>query len=426
MTLGSTIALVDCNNFFASCERLFRPDLEGRAVVVLSNNDGCIIARSNEAKALGIEMGEPYFKAKDLIELHRVEVFSCNHTLYGDISRRVDSVLELFSPCVENYSIDESFLDLSGFPDAAQHGREIRRTVQQWVGMPTCVGIGPTKTLAKLANICAKKNHDFAGVCDLSDPALRLQMMQKMDIGDIWGVGRASAEKLRGAGAQTVAQLAAMPLPKVRQILHVPGARIVEELNGRRCFGLDSFPDARKGIHVTRSFGRGVTQMAELQQALATFASRAAEKLRLERQETRHITIFIRTSRFAAGPYYSNAMNLSFPSATDSSFDLIRAAMVMLPKIWRGDCKYAKAGVYLSELSPKGSTPKDLLTYQHVENSTRLMEAMDRVNGAFGRETIKPARLARIDGHTKESWLSRREKRSPNYTTRWKDFLTVS
>lgn len=421
-----SIALVDCNNFFVSCERLFRPDLEGRTVVVLSNNDGCIISRSDEAKALGIKMGEPYFKARDVIKFHNVEVFSCNHTLYGDISRRVDETLSWFSPAVENYSIDESFLDFSGFADKAKHGREIRRTVLQWTGIPTCVGIGPSKTLAKLANYAAKKMAHFGGVCDLSDVNLRHTVMAATGVGDIWGVGHASCEKLQRAGVRTVLQLANMPASQARQVLGVQGARLVEELNGKRCFGLDVFPDARKGIHVTRSFGKPVTQISELQQALSTFASRAAAKLRMEEQEARRLTIFIRTSKFADAPSYSNALSMDFPTATDSSFDLIRAAMVMLPRIWRDGQKFAKAGVYLSELSEKDSTPRNLLTYQTVQTATPLMRAMDKLNGVFGHDTIKPACLLRKKEDIHGNWLSRREMRSPNYTTRWQEMLRVS
>ena len=421
-----TIALVDGNNFFASCERVFRPDLEGKPVVVLSNNDGCIISRTNEAKALGIKMGEPYFKVKDLIQLHRVAVFSCNHTLYGDISRRVDEVLSQFSPAVENYSIDESFLDFFGIKNPVAHGHEIRKTVLQWTGIPTCVGIAPTKTLAKLANHCAKTMPAYGGVCDFSDVHFRRELMAQIGTREVWGVGQASSEKLEAGGIRTVLQLAGLPSMRARQMLGVQGARLVEELNGHSCFGVDVFPDARKGVHVTRSFGKPVTHIADLQQALATFSARAAEKLRLEGQEAKHMTIFIRTSRFAEGPYYSNAMSLTFPSATDSSFELIRAAMVMLPKIWKRGCRFAKAGVYLSELTPKDSTPKDLLTWQMAGNATRLMGVMDKVNGVFGGGTLKSLRLARLKEDLKDAWSSRRESRSPNYTTRWGDFLTVA
>ncbi len=417
-----SIALVDCNNFFVSCERVFRPDIEGRPAVVLSNNDGCVIARSEEVKAIGIPMGIPYFKAADIIKRHNVQVFSCNHTLYGDFSRRVDEVLEMFSPSVENYSIDESFLDFSGLRTPILHAHEIRKTVKQWTGIPTCVGIGPTKTIAKLANHCAKRMKEWNGVCDLSQEHLRHSMMERIDVADIWGVGAKSADKLRSAGIRNAMTLATAPPRLVRDLLHVPGARLQDELNGIKCFGLDVFPAAKKGIHVTRSFGRAVTDMAEIGEALATFAFRSAEKLRHEGQETKHLTIFIRTSHHGSGPFYSNAMSYTFPTATDSSFEMTRAAMAMLPEIFRPGIRYAKAGVYLGELSKKGSTPQDLLTYQTSNVSKKVMGALDRVNGLFGAGSLKPARLVNT---ARENWLSRKELRSPNYTTRWGDFMAV-
>jgi DNA polymerase V len=363
-------ALVDCNNFFVSCERIFRPDLEGKPVIVLSNNDGCVIARSNESKALGISMGVPFFQIRNLVAKFGIAVFSCNHTLYGDISRRVNETLDRFSDRIEPYSIDESFLDITGHCAPLLTGNDIRRTVRQWTGIPTCVGIGTTKTLAKLANHAAKKMPQFAGVCDLSLPALRQEIFHTTDIADIWGIGAMSAEKLYCAKIRTVAQLAALSSAQARHLLQVQGARIHAELNGAVCFPLDDFPDARQGIAVTRSFGRAVTVMEELGQALAAFASRAAEKLRQDGLEAAHITAFARTSRHGGDAPYSKTLSFDFSTPTDSSFDLNRAVQNMLPHIYRDGVRFAKAGVFLNGLSPRAAhraifSPNPAQTHRH-------------------------------------------------------------
>lgn len=421
--MKESIALVDCNNFFVSCERVFRPDVEGRPAVVLSSNDGCIIARSEEAKALGIKMGEPYFMARDIIDRHNVQVFSGNHALYGDISRRVDEVLEMFSPRVENYSIDESFLDFTGIRTPILHAHDLRRTVRQWTGIPTCVGIAPTKTLAKLANRCAKKMPVWNGVCDLSAEPLRSDMMARTDVADIWGIGQASAEKLYRAGIRDALALAKASPRLVRDLMNVPGARLQDELNGIPCFGIDVFPSAKKGIAVTRSFGERVTELDDLKEAVADFTTRAAAKLRGEGQETKTLTVFIRTGRHGqAQAYYSNAMTFAFPAATDDSIGMTRAALAMLGQLYRPGYKYAKAGVYLGDLSEKGMTTQDLLTWGVKKTSDKVMEALDRVNRAFGQGALKPARLAAVQ---QSAWQPKSARRSQGYTTRWGDFLAV-
>lgn len=418
------IALVDCNNFFVSCERVFRPDLERKPVVVLSNNDGCVVSRSDEAKRLGVPMGVPLFKIRDLVARHGIVTISGNHGLYGDLSRRVDAVLEGFSPAVENYSIDESFLDFSGVRAPVLLSQEIRRTVRRWTGIPTCVGLGPTKTLAKVANYIAKKNPQYQGVCDVSGVAFRRVLLAEMDVGDIWGIGAKSAEKLRASGIRTALDFADMPSRHARQILHVGGERLHAEINGDPCFPVNTFPDARQGIQVTRSFGRAITDLADMQQAIALYAAKAAEKLRANCLETPLLTVYIRTSRHAEN-FYCNAATFRFPDPSACTVEMTRAALSLLPSIWRQGVRYAKAGVCLAELLPAGSAPKDLFSFDPVLQrqkrvSEKTMATLDRVNRMFGGATLAPARLV-----GERDWQGRRQKASPHYTTRWSDLPQV-
>lgn len=419
-----TIALVDCNNFFVSCERVFRPDLEHRPVVVLSNNDGCVVSRSDEAKRLGVPMGVPLFKIRDLVVKRGIVTISGNHSLYGDLSRRVDAVLEEFSPAVENYSIDESFLDFSGVRTPVLLSQEIRRTVRRWTGIPTCVGVGPTKTLAKVANYIAKKNPQYQGVCDVSVPSFRRTLLAGMDVGDIWGVGAKSAEKLRASGIMTALDFADMPARHARQILHVGGERLHAEMNGEPCFPMNVFPDVRQGIQVTRSFGRVITSLSDMQQAVALYTAKAAEKLRADGLETPMLTVYIRASRHTE-KFYCNAATFRFADPSACTVEMTRAALSLLPAIWREGVRYAKAGVCLAELQPAGSAPKDLFSFdpalqQQKKVSEKTMAALDRVNRMFGSATLRPARLVGTG-----DWQGRRQKASPYYTTRWKDLPQV-
>ena len=294
------LALIDGNSFYCSCERVFDAKLAKRPVIVLSNNDGCAVARTSEAKALGIAMGEPYFKIRDLCRQERVAVFSSNYTLYGDMSARMNAIYRQWSPDVEVYSIDESFLDLSGFDrrDLVAYGRDLRATVLRWTGIPTCVGLGGTKTLAKLANHIAKKNPDLAGVCDLTDEAARRRWLDRVEVGEVWGIGPASQRKLAAIGIETVAQLRDLDPRLARKMMSVVGERTVLELRGIACLALEHVPPQRKGCAVTRSFGIPVTTLTGMLEAVAAYATRAGEKLRRHRLETSHMSVFMHTSEF--------------------------------------------------------------------------------------------------------------------------------
>ena len=410
-----TYALVDCNNFYVSCERVFQPQLEGVPVIVLSNNDGCTIARSAEVKALGVKMGEPFFKLKPLIKEHRIQIRSSNYALYGDMSARVDSVLADFAPTVENYSIDESFLDLTGMAgDLVAYGRHVKATVKRWTGIPTCVGIGPTKTLAKLANAIAKDRHDMAGVCDLSTPEARAELLPTMPTGKGWGVGPAYVERLREIGITTAADLAAFEQTAARELITVVGQRTVLELRGVACIPLELEPPPKKVTAVTRSFGRAVTTLAEMREAVSFYATRAGEKLRRAGQATGHLSVFMHTNRFNDDPRRSASGALSFPEATNDTGELVSGALRIAEAIWRNGFRYSKAGVITTDLVPAGRGQASLL--MNERRDPRLMIAMDKLNGKMGRGTIFPAAAG-----THRKWFLKAEHHSPRYTTRWSD-----
>lgn len=417
-----TLALVDCNNFYVSCERVFRPDLEGVPVIVLSNNDGCAVARSNEAKALGIQMGQPFFQIKDLCKQHGVVVFSSNYVLYGDMSRRVDEVLSMFAPDIENYSIDESFLDLSGFKskDLIQYGQEIRQTVSKWTGIPTCVGLGTTKTLAKLANYCAKKMPQFDSVCDLSDEAVRQELFPHIPVGEIWGIGRRSAEKLENVGIHSAADFISMQRPQARKLLNVNGERLIAELSGTKCHDLEITSPAKKGITVSRSFGQRVTEQNQMLEAISTYATRAAAKLRREGLEANSITIFMHTGKHAKGAYYGNSCGMDFPVQTSNTLELVNAAVKSAKHIWKDGFRYYKAGIMLNDLSPKGTAQPDLFSTGDTERTDALMTAVDAINRRMGKDTIHPASAG-----TKQQWIMRAGNRSPRYTTDWEELVEI-
>jgi DNA polymerase V len=296
--------LIDCNNFYVSCERVFRPDLEGVPVIVLSNNDGCAVARSAEAKALGIEMGDPEFKLRDLIKREKITVFSSNYALYGSLSAKVSAVLLSMVPTIENYSIDESFLNLGEFSEREVEplARELRERVHRWVGIPTCVGIAPTKTLAKVANFIAKKRPQYRGVCDLRSSRVRAELLSTVPVDEVWGIGSASAAKLSRIGVQTAADLADLRPDNARALLTVTGARTVYELRGISCMPLELLEPTRKGIAVTRSFGAPVTSWQEMHEAIASYATRAAEKMRRYKVAAENIFVFMHTNTFNNWP----------------------------------------------------------------------------------------------------------------------------
>jgi DNA polymerase V len=410
-------ALSDGNSFYCSIERVFDPSLRRRAVIVLSNNDGCAVARTAEAKALGIRMGAPMFQIRDLCRREHVRVFSSNYALYGDMSARVNSVYRNFSPRIEVYSIDESFLDLSDVR-AEERGtlaRDMRSTVRRWTGIPTCVGIGPTKTLAKLANHVAKKNPDLDGVCDLTDASVRAACMARVDLSEIWGVGRAGAMKLAALGARTVADVAALDPKRARSVMTVVGERLIHELNGHACLDLEEVAPTRKGCAVTRSFATRVSDLPTLLQAIAAHATRLGEKLRRGELGTDHVTVFYHTSPHDPGPARSVSTTATFPEATNDTLVLASAAQEAARRIWKGGHRYAKAGLITTDLVPLADTQRALIGGFDRERSSALMAALDACNARFGRGAVVPASAGIVD---RRAWASKFEMRSPRYTTR--------
>ena len=421
-------ALVDCNNFYASCERTFRPELRNRPVVVLSNNDGCIIARSEEAKALGIKMGAPEFKCRDLLKKHDVAVFSSNYALYGDMSSRVMRLLCKLAPEIEVYSIDEAFLDMTSFTrfDLTDYARHIRETVRQHTGIPVCIGIGPTKTLAKIANRIAKKNPQYQGVCVLSSDEEIQTALERTKAEDIWGIGRQWSKLLQAKRIDTAADLARASAPWIQKHLHIVGARIQAELQGKSCLEMELVRPQKQSICTSRSFGRSVITLAELQQAVATFAGKCAVKLRKEDSLASMITVFIATSPFdESGNRYWGTCTAALPHPTNDSRAILRAADKILDGIFRDGKVYKKAGVIVSGMAPKESSGTTLSLFAEEEHAAndrdaRLMEAMDAINKRYGKGTVHLA------AENSESWNPNQERLSPSYTTRWSDILEVT
>jgi DNA polymerase V len=411
-------ALVDCNNFYASCERVFDPKLDGKPVVVLSNNDGIVVARSNEAKALGIGMGVPEFQIRRLIRAHDVQVFSSNYTLYGDMSQRVMDTLAQFTPNVEVYSIDEAFLSLSGFAtrNLTDYGRTIRTTVKRWTGLPVSIGIAETKTLAKVAAHFAKRSKDAAGVFDLMACPDRSVLLAGLPVEKVWGVGPNHARLLKQHGISTALDLREADEQWIGKRMGVVGRRLVLELRGVSCLPLEECPAPKQGITVSRSFGHPVTTLAEMRQAVATYTARAAEKLREEGLAVTVLTVFLTTNTFKDEPQYSNAATIKLPVATDSTSVLLRYALPGMERIFREGYHYKKAGVMLTALVPASQVQGDLFDQQDRERSSKLMRALDRLNDHMGTGTLRFA----AEGITKR-WQARFERRSPSYTTNWRD-----
>lgn len=416
------VALVDGNNFYVSCERVFDPRLEGVPVVVMGNNDGIIVSRSNEAKALGIPMGSPTFKIRDLMRRHRVRGFSSNYALYADMSRRMVETLSGFAPHLEVYSIDESFLSFDGMDHFAviACGHDIRATVKQWTGIPVCVGIGPTKTLAKLANHVAKKRPEFEGVCDLNDAALRERLFPSIPVDEVWGIGPAATRKLAALGIATVADLYRVNPKQAREVLTVAGERIVQELHGVACLTLEQVPASRKGIASTRSFGHPVTEFEQMKEAVVSYATRAAEKLREQQLVAQHLSVFMHTNRFNGDPSYANSLGFYLPEATSDTFELIRHAVWAAQRIWRHGYRYSKAGIMLNSLTPPGRGPRSLFSTANTERSGRLMQALDEINGRMGSGTLQSAGMG-----LRSSWKAKFAQRSPSWTTNWDEIPQV-
>lgn len=420
----TALALIDGNSFYCSCERVFDPKLERRPVIVLSNNDGCAVARTAEAKALGIKMGQPMFQIRDLCRDNKVAVFSSNYALYGDMSRRMNQVYQGFSPDIEIYSIDESFLDVEHLPikDRTAWASDLRATTRQWTGIPCCVGIGPTKTLAKLANKAAKKLP--AGVLDLSDEQIRHEVMATFPIADVWGIGPASQAKLQHLGIEYAGQVRDMDPKLARQLMTVVGERIIHELNGRPSIALETVAPQRKGCAVTRSFGERVTHRSQMEQAVAGYATRLGEKLRRHGLATDHVTVFMHTSPFATDPQRSVSMTVDIPEATNDTMALIKAARRAVDALWRDGFRYSKAGIITQDLVPPAERQRALFDNLDHERAAKVMAAMDEANRRWGRATVVPA--ATMGGPQKQQTFSTKfEMRSPRFTTRWEELPQV-
>lgn len=419
-------ALVDVNSFYASCETVFRPDLKGRPVVVLSNNDGCVIARSAEAKAAGIAMGEPYFKLKDQIRRAGVVCFSSNYELYADMSQRVMTTLEELAPRVEIYSIDEAFCDLTGVRNCRvleDFGRELQEAVYRNTRLAVGVGIGQTKTLAKLANHAAKKwLRQTGGVVDLSNVDRQRKLMAALPVDETWGVGRRIAKKLEAMGIKTVLDLADTDIRFIRKHFSVVLERTVRELRGESCLGLEEFAPAKQEIVCSRSFGDRVNDYEQMRQAICSYAARAAGKLRGEHQYCRFISIFVKTSPFALNePYYGNSASVKLLTPTQDSRDIIGAATRCLDVIWKDGHRYQKAGVMLGDFFSRGVAQLNLFDDNAPRaGSEKLMEVLDHLNAKDGKGTLYFAGQG-----IQQQWQMKREMLSPRYTTRFSDLLRV-
>ena len=385
------LALVDCNSFYVSCERLFNPKIRKLPVVVLSNNDGCIISRSNEAKALGIKMGEPYFKARNIIIKNNVQVFSSNYSLYGDISRRVMRTLKRFNSKIEVYSIDEAFLDLSNFSDkeVKDVGKEIRNTVLQWTGIPTSIGIAETKTLSKVANHIAKKQK--SGVVSLVNIKDLDPILEKVEVRDIWGVGKQLSKFYIKNGIYNAKQLKNASNTWIKKTKNVLSSRTAMELRGVPCIEIETKQAKRKSCCVSRSFGKKVEKLRELKESVTSYCLNAAEKIRSESLVCKSITVFIRTSPFQnKGIFYSNSKTIDFPIATNNSIEIVKNALEGLDLIYKDGFKYQKAGIILSGLSDseKGNSLFKSTKDERIKN---LMQSIDNTNYRYGRSTISLA-----------------------------------
>ncbi len=424
LSQSRAIALVDVNNFYVSCERVFNPKLADMPVIVLSNNDGCAVARSNEVKALGIKMGEPWFKLKDLARKHGIVAYSSNYALYADMSNRVMSVLRDFSPDQEIYSIDECFLDLTGFQqlDLNGYGQQIRSRIRQWVGLPVCVGIGTTKTLAKLANHIAKKYPEFNGVCDLNSmTADTLELwLSHIDIGEVWGIGRRLTPQLQEIGIRTVQDLKESNPSVLCARFSVIMEKIIRELNGTVCIELEEVQPPRKQIISSRSFGYPVADLESLKQAITLYTCNAAEKLRRQHSYAGAIQIYIGTSPFnESEPYYANSLTIPLPEQTNDSRQMVRVALWGLIKIYRGGYRYQKAGVMLTDIVDGQGRQIDLFSRSSPRTS-KLMSIVDHINGLMGRGAVKLA----SQGFA-QPWKMKQGNKSPSYTTNWGELTSV-
>ena len=416
-------ALADCNSFYASCERVFNPKLNNRPVVVLSNNDGCIVARTNEAKELGIKMGEPLFKAKKIIEKYNVKVFSSNYALYGSMSNRVMKILEQSFPNIEIYSIDEAFMEISDLKkiyDYSEYTKKIREIILKWTGIPVSIGIGETKTLAKIANQIAKDNPKINGVFDITKIKNKEKILKKIKVGKIWGIGNKLSKFLIKNNIYNAYEFIKQDNRWVRKNMNVLGLKTKMELNGISCYELENSFKQRKSCCVSRSFGKKITSLKNMREAVSTYISRAAEKIRNEKLVSNNINLYIRTSPFkkVAKEYYSNSVSIPLNFPTNNTIILNKATLLGLNKIFKKGYLYQKAGVILSGLENENS---DLNLFEEDDKKKEfLMNAFDFINQKYGNNSVRIA----SEGIEKK-WLMKRSKCSSNFTTNLKDLLVV-
>ena len=416
-------ALIDCNNFYASCERVFRPELEGVPIAVLSNNDGCIIARSQEVKDLGIPMGTPAFKNEYLFKKHKIKVFSSNYTLYADMSRRVMDTIADFCPDIEVYSIDESFIELSSFRnrDLTAYMLDLKTTIQNVTGIPVSIGIAQTKTLAKIANHIAKKNKQYQGVFNLlSEPDLD-RILVRVPVDDIWGIGRQYSKFLIDNNIFTAYDLKCSNDEWIDKYLTSVGHKTVLELRGKSCIDLDMIIAAKKGIVSSKSFGRPVATLQEMEEAVATYTTIAVKKLRKQNSVASIISVFISTNRFKETPQYNNNASFKFTNPTAYTPDFIEAALKILRRIYRKGFLYKKAGVMITDIISEENVPYDIFNPLYLDTPQKdIMKIVDKINNTLGENTLFYGSLG-----VKKKWQMRRNLLSPKYTTSWKDIPRV-
>ncbi len=417
-------ALIDCNNFYASCERIFNPKLKNCPIVVLSNNDGCVIARSNEAKALGIPMGEPIFKIRQLVQIHNIQVFSSNYSLYGDVSQRVMDTIKSVVDTVEVYSIDEAFVDLTYFNlfDLQGVAHEIRYRVGKWVGIPVSVGIAPTKTLAKVANHMAKKQSVYNGVCVLSKQFEIENALKLFPVTDVWGVGRKLSKHMHNSGITTAYDLSLANDAWVKHNFTITGLKMVHELRGISCIPLEKMIPPKQNICTSRSFGKMAHNFETVAEAVSNFAARCAEKLRKQKSCANYMIIFVTTNRFRQDlKQYSNHIVVNLPVASSLSSELIHFALIGLKAIFKEGYEYKKAGVIVSGIVPEDEIQTNLFDDLDREKHGKLMSTLDVLNKKMGRDTV----FISSQRQRKNHWKNRQDQLSPSYTTNWLELPIV-
>lgn len=422
------IALIDANNFYVSCERVFRPDLEGKPVVVLSNNDGCVVARSAEVKALGVAMGTPWFQLKKLAQKEGIIALSSNYTLYADMSHRMMTILSDFSPIQEVYSIDECFLDLRGVTpeQCLKIGKSARHRIRQWLGLPVGVGIAPTKTLAKLVNHLAKKLPEYAGVCAWGDipEQKQAEILQQLPVSEVWGIGRQWSQRLQEIGIITVWDLHNADPRPMRKRFSILMERMIRELRGESCIAMEEVAPPKQEIQSSRSFGRPVKTMEELGEAISLYIVRATSKLRRQNSVASALRVYIRTNPFQTNlPQYQAARTVVLSQPSQDTRIFLHAGKLALAQMYRSEFVYAKAGVHLLDISSSQSVQADLFGDIEVESrANQLMATLDQINARFGRSVLQPG-IAGLKGT--RSWAMKRGNKSPAYTTQWEELARV-